>query len=44
MAAEILLVSVMFWAAVLILYVLLDRRLARLTTLMADLERKRGKP
>ncbi len=44
MAAEILLVSVVFWAAVLILYVLLDRRLARLTALMADLERKRGKP
>ncbi len=44
MAAEILLVSVVFWAAVLILYVLLDRRLARLTTLMADLDWKHGKP
>ncbi len=43
MAGEILLVSVVLWAAILVIYILLDRRLASLTRMVAILERQRGK-
>ena len=38
MAVEIFVVSVVFWIAVLIIFVLLDRRLAGLAEKVADLE------
>ncbi len=38
MAVEIFIVSVVFWIAVLIIFVLLDRRLASLAKKVADLE------
>jgi len=39
MALEIFVVSVVFWIAVLIIFVLLDRRLALLAEKVADLEK-----
>jgi len=39
MALEIFVVSVVFWIAVLIIFVLLDRRLARLEEKVANLEK-----
>lgn len=43
MGMEIFFVSVVFWAAVLILFVLLNRRLGLLAEKVTDLERMQGK-
>jgi len=42
MAGEVFLVSVIFWAGLLAIYVLLNRRLARLTERLKDLEGAQG--
>lgn len=39
MAGEVFIVSVVFWAGILGIYILLNRRLARLTERLMDLER-----
>ena len=43
MAVEIFLVSVAFWVSLLIIYVLFNRRLARLEEKVVDLEKTRKK-
>lgn len=43
MAGEIFFVSIVFWIALLILYVLFNRQLSRLTQQVGDLERSRKK-
>ncbi len=42
MAGEVFIVSVIFWIGLLAIYVLLNRRLARLTERLMDLERTKG--
>lgn len=42
MAGEVFIVSVIFWLGLLAIYVVLNRRLARLTERLIDLERAEG--
>lgn len=42
MAGEVFLVSVVFWIGLLAIYIVLNRRLSRLTERLIDLERTQG--